>query len=118
MLNKDGYVCECTGENIFIVKGNALITPPTYLGILKGITRQCVMDLGQRLGFDVKEEVFTRHDVYNADEVFLTGTAAEIIPIVKLDNRVIGTGKPGPRTAELREAFHELTEEEENGHAL
>jgi len=109
MMSSSGYVSECTGENVFIVKDGALLTPPPYVGILKGITRQCVMELGRRMGLDVREEVFTRHDVYNAGEVFLTGTAAEIVPIVKVDNRTIGQGKPGPVTAELRSAFREMT---------
>jgi len=112
LLSASGYVCECTGENIFIVKNRVLITPPTYLGILKGITRDTVMEIGRDLGLDVREEVFTRHDVYNADEVFLTGTAAEIIPIVKVDNRRIGAGKPGPLTGELSAVFHETTRQD------
>ena len=112
LLSASGYVCECTGENIFIVKNRVLITPPTYLGILKGITRDTVMEIGRDLGLDVREDVFTRHDVYNAEEVFLTGTAAEIIPIVKVDNRRIGIGKPGPVTGELAAAFHEATRQD------
>ncbi len=109
MLSAHGQVAECTGENIFMVKGEALITPPASMGILKGITRQAVMDLGNTLGFKCIEEVLSRHDIYNADEVFLTGTAAEIVPIVKVDHRVIGTGKPGVKTKELLEEFKNLT---------
>lgn len=112
MLNAQGYVCECTGENIFVLKKGALYTPPAYVGILRGITRGAVMDLAKAMGLDVREEVMTRHDVYNAEEVFLTGTAAEIVPIVKVDNRRIGEGKPGPVTAKLLEAFHGLTARE------
>lgn len=110
LLSASGYVCECTGENIFLVKDGCLITPPAYLGILKGITRNTVMDIGRSLGLHVKEEVFTRHDVYNAEEVFLTGTAAEIMPISKVDHRVIGNGKPGPVTAQLLDEFRKITQ--------
>ncbi|MBP9732953.1 MAG: branched-chain-amino-acid transaminase [Candidatus Omnitrophica bacterium] len=116
MLNTHGFVSECTGENIFIVRGNELLTPPAHLGILRGITRACAMEIGASLGLEVREEVLTRHDIYNADEMFLTGTAAEIVPVVKVDNRVIGTGKPGRRTAEIRAAFRDLTQSE--GHAF
>lgn len=109
MLNAQGFVSECTGENIFILRGRQLITPPPYLGILRGITRAAAMELGAGLGLEVREDVITRHDIYNADEVFLTGTAAEIVPIVKVDNRVIGTGKPGRLTGQILAAFRELT---------
>ncbi len=109
MLSSTGHVCECTGENIFIVKNDQLLTPPTYVGVLRGITRDCVMQLGQDMGLDVREEMMTRHDIFNADEVFLTGTAAEIVPVVKVDSRVIGTAKPGKVTNELLAAFRQLT---------
>ncbi|HHY59454.1 MAG TPA: branched-chain-amino-acid transaminase [Clostridia bacterium] len=109
MLNQEGYVVEATGDNIFLVKNGKLITPPPYLGLLKGITRDTVMELAQSMGIPVEEAVFTRHEVYNADEVFLTGTAAELIPVVKVDSRVIGDGKPGPVFAKLLEAYRELT---------
>jgi branched-chain amino acid aminotransferase len=112
MLSSQGYVAECTGENIFVLKQGALLTPPAYVGILKGITRQTVMDLAGALGLRVQEEIMTRHDVYNADEVFLTGTAAEIVPIVKVDGRVIGSGHPGPVTAKLLAEFRLLTTRE------
>ncbi|TET42840.1 MAG: branched-chain-amino-acid transaminase, partial [Elusimicrobia bacterium] len=93
MLNREGYVAECTGDNIFIVEENVLITPPFYVGILAGITRQAVMELArEKLGFLVKEEAFTRFHLYNADECFLTGTAAEVIPVVKIDGRKIAEG--------------------------
>jgi branched-chain amino acid aminotransferase len=107
MLNDAGYVTECTGDNIFIVKNKTLITPPLHVGILEGITRDYVMELARKSGFTVSEELFSRYAIFNADECFLTGTAAEIIPVVTVDTRTIGTGKPGPVTNELIEAFHE-----------
>ncbi len=109
MLNAEGYVCEATGDNIFVVKNNVLITPPAFLGILEGITRNTVMELAATKGIKVVEQVFTRHDLYVADECFLTGTAAELIPVVKIDGRVVGDGKPGPITLELLEDFRALT---------
>jgi len=112
MLSPSGYVTECTGENIFIAKDKRLLTPPPYIGVLRGITRQTVMDLGTRQRLEVREELLTRHDLFNADEVFLTGTAAEIIPVVKIDGRVIGTGKPGPVTKKLQQGFRQLTKTE------
>ena len=110
MLNVEGYVAEATGDNIFLVKKGKLITPPSYAGLLEGVTRNTVMELAASKGMEVKEDLFTRHDVYIADEIFLTGTAAEIIPVVKVDGRVIGSGTPGPVTKDLSEAFHKLTE--------
>lgn len=109
MLNKDGYVAECAGDNIFIVKDNALITPPASAGILIGITRNLVMKLAADMGIAVKEELMTRCDLYIADECFLTGTAAEIIPVVTIDTRVIGTGKPGKVTQALLKKYRDLT---------
>lgn len=109
MLSPSGYVTECTGENIFVVKGRQLLTPPPYIGVLRGITRQTVMTLGSARRMDVREELLTRHDLFNADEVFLTGTAAEIIPVVKIDGRVIGRGVPGPATKSLQQRFRALT---------
>lgn len=109
MLNKDGYVVECTGDNIFLVKNGTLITPPVYLGALRGITRDCIIEIAQKLGYPVMEQPFTRFEVFNADECFLTGTAAEAIPVVKVDNRVIGDGKPGPITRRLIEEFRKIT---------
>ncbi|QZA32197.1 branched-chain-amino-acid transaminase [Hydrogenibacillus sp. N12] len=108
MLNADGYVTEATGENIFIVKDGTLITPPPYVGILKGITRQAVMEIAAEDGIPVREDVLTLHDVYTADEVFLTGTAAEIVPVVAVDGRTIGNGRPGAMTLRLLEAFRRL----------
>src|SRR5207248_4267717 len=95
MLNADGYVAECTGDNIFIVKGGQLLTPPLSAGALYGITREVVINLAKDSGMSVSEPNLTRYDMYNADECFLTGTGAELIPVVKIDGRVIGTGKPG-----------------------
>ncbi len=112
LLNSQGYVTECTGENIFFVKNKKVTTPPPYVGILKGITREAVMRIAGSLKFLVTEEVFTRHDLYTADEVFLTGTAAEIVPVVKIDHRSISAGKPGPVTARLRLEFRKLTARE------
>ncbi|TEB07987.1 Branched-chain-amino-acid aminotransferase [Pelotomaculum schinkii] len=109
MLNQEGYVAEATGDNIFLVKKGALITPALHVGLLEGITRNTVMDLARERNIQVEEKVFTLYDVYTADEVFLTGTAAEIIPTVQVDGRLIGDGQPGPMTRELRTAFHELT---------
>lgn len=109
MLNNEGYVAEATGDNIFIVKNGALITPPSFIGILEGITRNAVMDLAREEGIPVYEKVFTRHDLYVADECFLTGTAAEVIPTVKIDGRTIGDGKPGRMTLDLIQRFRELT---------
>lgn len=109
MLNQEGYVAEATGDNIFIVKDTTLITPPPYAGILVGITRNAVMEIARNKGMKVEEKLFTRYDIYNADECFLTGTAAEVIPAVKLDGRPIGDGRPGRVTWELIHAFRELT---------
>ncbi len=109
MLSAHGYVAECTGDNIFIARGGALLTPPPYAGILKGITRACVMELARKAKVPVREEMMTRHDLYNADECFLTGTAAEIAPIVKIDGRVIGLGRPGPVTLRLMKDFRAAT---------
>ncbi|SDW27023.1 branched chain amino acid aminotransferase apoenzyme [Marininema mesophilum] len=108
MLNQAGYVAEGSGDNIFIIKKGTLYTPPGYIGALEGITRQAIIDLCDRHGYTVKEEPFTRHDVYVADEVFLTGTAAEVIAVVKVDGRVVGDGKPGPITNHLLEEFRGL----------
>lgn len=112
MLSKDGYVVECTGDNIFVVKKGALITPPTYLGVLAGITRNTVLELAEKLKIEAKEDVFTRYTLYTADECFLTGTAAEIIPVVKIDDRVIGDGMPGKLSLKLMKEFWALTKKE------
>lgn len=109
MLNAEGYVAECTGDNLFLVKGKHLLTPPLSAGALYGITRGTVMDLGREAGLIVEEPNLTRYDVFNADECFLTGTGAEVVPVVKVDGRVIGDGKPGPVTRNLVRAYHALT---------
>jgi len=108
MLNAQGYVTEGSGDNLFIVKNGKLLTPPTYLGALEGITRKAIMDLAEKAGYVVEEKPFTRHDVYVADEAFLTGTAAEVIAVTKVDGRVIGEGAPGPITKSLLKGFQEL----------
>jgi len=110
MLSSDGYVVECTGDNIFIVKNEAVYTPPTYIGALEGITRDAVIELARNMGLKVEERIFNRYEVFVADECFLTGTAAEIIPVVKVDGRIIGDGHPGKITKKLTKAFRELTQ--------
>jgi branched-chain amino acid aminotransferase len=109
MLNHNGEVAECTGDNIFLVTNGEITTPPTDAGILEGITREVVIELARESGITVKEISLTRHDVYIADECFLTGSAAEVIPVVKVDNRPIGDGKPGSVTRDLMAKFHEIT---------
>jgi branched-chain amino acid aminotransferase len=109
MLNHKGEIAECTGDNIFLVRDGVLFTPPTDAGILDGITRAAVIELGREAGIAVREVPLTRHDVYIADECFLTGTAAEVIPVVNVDKRRIGNAKPGPITRDLMKRFHELT---------
>jgi branched-chain amino acid aminotransferase len=111
MLNAQGEVAECTGDNIFVVEGGVLRTPPISAGILEGVTRNAVIELARAAGIEVQEITLTRHDVYAADECFLTGTAAEVIPVVKVDGRVIGSGRPGPVTRQLRERFQQLVRE-------
>ena len=105
MLNHKGEVAECTGDNLFIVKNGVLKTPPNDAGILEGITRNFVINLAKQSGVPFTETTLTRHDVYVADELFLTGTAAEVIAVTKVDGRVIGSGKQGPITQRLREQF-------------
>ena len=105
MLNHKGEVAECTGDNLFVVNGGVLKTPPADAGILVGITRDFVIGLARKLGVPFEEAALTRHDVYVADEVFLTGTAAEVIAVTKVDDRTIGVGKQGSITAKLRDAF-------------
>ena len=104
MLNHKGEVAECTGDNIFVVRKGELHTPPIDAGILEGITRDAVIELARAAGIAVFERSMDRHDIYTADECFLTGTAAEVIPVVECDGRAIGTGKPGPITNDLRRA--------------
>ncbi len=107
MLNQNGYVTEGTGDNLFVIRRETLFTPPTSCGILDGITRRLVMKLGRKRGYEVKESLLIRHDVYSADECFLTGTAAEIIPVISLDGRSVGDGTPGPITKLLMGDFVE-----------
>jgi branched-chain amino acid aminotransferase len=109
MLNSEGYVAECTGDNLFIIKNGAMFTPPLSAGALYGITRGVVIDMAREAGMVVSEPNLTRYDLFNADECFLTGTGAELIPVTKIDGRVIGTGKPGPMTRSLVERYHALT---------
>jgi branched-chain amino acid aminotransferase len=110
MLNAEGFVAECTGDNLFIVKGGQLFTPPLSAGALHGITRGVVLELARENGLTVSEPNLTRYDLFNADECFLTGTGAEIIAAVKIDGRVIGDGKPGPVTTRLIGQYRALTE--------
>jgi len=105
MLNDEGHVAECTGDNIFLIRNGELQTPPACAGILEGVTRGLVMALARGLGFTVREAELIRHDLYVADEIFLTGTAAEIIGVVSVDNRIVGDGKPGPITRRLAAEF-------------
>lgn len=109
MLNHKGEVAECTGDNIFLVRKGELLTPPKEAGILEGITRDAVIELACESGISVREIPLTKHDVYIADECFLTGTAAEVVPVVKVDSRPIGDGAPGPITRDLMAKFHRLT---------
>lgn len=112
MLNTEGYVSEGTGDNIFIIKKNKIITPPESAGILAGITRNCIIDIARELGYVVEEKNFILHDVYLADECFLTGTAAEAVPVVEADGRRIGAGEPGVITNQLIAAFRARTQVE------
>jgi branched-chain amino acid aminotransferase len=109
MLNTKGEVAECSGDNIFIISKGKLHTPPPEAGILEGITRQTVIDIAIEMGITVRELPMTRYDIFAADECFLTGSGAELIPVVKLDGRIIGDGKPGPMTKRLLDRFHEET---------
>lgn len=110
MLNDTGYVCEGTADNIFIIRnGKKLITPPSYLGLLEGITRDTVMELGREMGYEVLEGTFTVSEIYTAQECFLTGTGAELIPVIEIDSRPVGDGKPGKHFKKLYEAYQKLT---------
>ena len=105
MLNDQGYIAECTGDNIFIVSKGKVVTPPTSAGALKGITREVVINIAEELAIPLVEADMTRYDLWAADECFLTGTAAEVIPVVEVDGRSIGDGKPGALTARFIESF-------------
>lgn len=112
MLNSQGYVTEGSSDNIFIIKNGVVYTPPCYLGALEGITRQAIIDLCGELDLELKEVPFTLHDVYIADEVFFTGTAAEVIAACEVDGRTIGTGVAGPVTLKLLEAFRQIVDKD------
>jgi branched-chain amino acid aminotransferase len=109
MLNDAGNVAECTADNVFIIKHGQIFTPPITAGALQGITRSVVFDIAGEFDIKVIEADFTRHDIFVADECFLTGTAAEIVPVVKADGRIIGNGKPGPITTRIIARFREMT---------
>ena len=109
MLNEQGYIAECTADNVFVIKGGQLFTPPVTAGSLRGITRGAVLDLAVEAGIPISEPELTRYDVFTADEVFLTGTAAEVVAVIEVDSRPIGDGKPGPVTRQLLERFRHLT---------
>lgn len=110
ILNTDGYVAECTGDNIFIIEEDTITTPPRYAGILKGTKREIVLEVAAEMGLEVKEELFTRHDLFNADECFLSGTAAEAIPVVEVDGRVIADGSVGEKTKAIIARFREIAQ--------
>jgi branched-chain amino acid aminotransferase len=111
LLNDDGCVAECTADNVFVIKRGEIFTPPISAGALRGITRAVIFEIAAELGLKISEVNLTRHDIFVADECFLTGTAAEVIPVIKVDNRVIGTGKPGPISARMIARFREITRE-------
>ncbi|MCK5394012.1 MAG: aminotransferase class IV, partial [Candidatus Omnitrophica bacterium] len=109
MLDHLGYVAECTGDNIFAVKNGAIYTPPQCMGILRGITRDTVLEICKKLKISAHEHVLTRHELFIGQECFLTGTAAEIVPVIKIDGRVIGDGKPGKLTKIIMKEFKKST---------
>jgi branched-chain amino acid aminotransferase len=109
VLNHEGYVAECTADNLFVIKKGMIFTPPVYAGALGGITRRTVMELAKTKGTPVQETNLTRYDLWVADEIFLTGTAAEVVPVREVDGRIIGTGKPGPVTRDMMMRYREVT---------
>ena len=109
MLNAQGYIAECTGDNIFVVRDGKITTPPSSAGALPGITRDVIFEIAGEIGIELREAELTRYDIYAADECFLTGTAAEVIAAVELDRRPIGDGKPGPLTARFIKCFRDHT---------
>jgi branched chain amino acid aminotransferase (EC 2.6.1.42) len=115
LLTPNGYVCEGTAENIFLVKNGEILTPPTYTGALPGITRQVIIEIAEKNGFKIREKLITVHELLNADEIFFTGTGAEIIPVVEVNGRTIGDGKPGKITRLIREEFQKYTADPSNG---
>ena len=110
MMNPQGYVAEASGDNIFVIRKGCIVTPPPWCGILEGLTRNAVMQIAREAGYDMQEQVLTRYDLFTADEVFLTGTAAEIIGVNEIDKRSIGDGSPGPITRDLASRYHALAE--------
>lgn len=110
VLNDEGYVAECTADNLFVVKKNRIFTPPITAGALSGITRKTIFDLAKSRGTDIFETNLTRYDLWVADEIFLTGTAVEVVPVREVDGRVIGTGKPGPTSQDFMVRFHQVTQ--------
>ena len=114
-LNKDGFVCEGVAENIFILKNGKLLTPPSYTGALPGITAEEVMKLAKKLGYDIREKNITPYELFNAEEAFFTGTAAEVVPVREINKRAINSGKPGPITKRLMEEFAKLVQDPSQG---
>ena len=108
MLNAEGFVAECTGDNIFMMKGGRLLTPPFAAGALQGITRGVVLDIAREMGVEVAEPNLTRYDLFNSDECFITGTAAEVVPVVKIDGRPVANGRPGKKTKKFMAAYHQV----------
>jgi branched-chain amino acid aminotransferase len=108
MLNQDGFIAECSADNLFVVRGSALLTPSPQDGALEGITRGAILSLAAEAGVDAREARLTRFDVYTAGECFLTGTGAEVMPVIEVDGRRIGDGTPGPLTRRFQDAFHAL----------
>jgi branched-chain amino acid aminotransferase len=118
LMNHLGFVAEATGDNIFTINGKVLNTPPAWCGCLVGVTRDAVMEVAAANGFEVRETPMTRYDLYTAQEVFLTGTAAEIVPVIEIDKRAIGAGVPGPDTQKLIALFHALAQRPESGEEI
>jgi branched-chain amino acid aminotransferase len=110
MLNDAGYVSEATADNIFIYRGGRLSTPPAFMGLLEGITRNTVLEIAKRLGYKIMEMPFSVNEIYASDECFLTGSGAELVPVIEIDGRVIGSGKPGPNFLKLLEEYRKLTQ--------
>jgi branched-chain amino acid aminotransferase len=115
ILSTQGYLCEGTTENVFIVKGGEIWTPPAYTGALPGITQSVVFEIVKRIGLRIMERLITAHELFNADEVFFSGTGAEIVPVTEVNGRAIGTGKPGAITARIRKEFQKFTSDPANG---
>ena len=118
MLDWRGYVCEGSGDNVFVVKNGKLLTPPLEASILGGITRLTVLEVATKLGIGALEKDLTSHDLYNADEAFLTGTGAEVHPIIQIDGRIIGTGEEGPITKRIEDGFKKETQRPESGYPI